>query len=42
MEEISDAWRSIMRDEKKHYCMILSLLRKYDPIKRIKIILVIN
>jgi len=31
MEDINAAWKSIMRDEKKHYGMILSLLRKYDP-----------
>jgi len=31
MEDINTAWKSIMRDEKKHYGMILSLLRKYDP-----------
>lgn len=31
MEDVNEAWRSIMRDEKKHYGMILSLLRKYDP-----------
>lgn len=31
MEDINEAWRSIIKDEKKHYGMILSLLRKYDP-----------
>lgn len=31
MEDINAAWRSIVGDEKKHYGMILSLLRKYDP-----------
>jgi len=31
MEEINAAWTSIMGDEKKHYGMILTLLRKYDP-----------
>jgi rubrerythrin len=31
MEDINAAWKSIMGDEKKHYGMILSLLRKYDP-----------
>jgi rubrerythrin len=31
MEDINSAWNSIMGDEKKHYGMILSLLRKYDP-----------
>ncbi len=31
MEDINQAWKSIMGDEKKHYGMILSLLRKYDP-----------
>lgn len=30
MEDINAAWKSIMGDEKKHYGMILSLLRKYD------------
>jgi rubrerythrin len=30
MEDINKAWKSIMGDEKKHYGMILSLLRKYD------------
>lgn len=31
MEDINIVWEDIMRDEKKHYGMILSLLRKYDP-----------
>ncbi len=31
MEELNAAWRNIMRDEKKHYGMLLMLLRKYDP-----------
>lgn len=31
MEDINAAWKSIMGDEKKHYGMILLLLRKYDP-----------
>lgn len=31
MEDINSAWKSIMGDEKKHYGMILTLLRKYDP-----------
>lgn len=31
MEDINAVWESIMRDEKKHYGIILSLLRKYDP-----------
>lgn len=31
MEDINAAWKSIMEDEKKHYGLILSLLRKYDP-----------
>jgi rubrerythrin len=30
MEDINAAWRSIMGDEKKHYGMVLNLLRKYD------------
>ncbi len=33
MEDINAAWKSIMGDEKKHYGMILSLLRKYDPLQ---------
>jgi rubrerythrin len=31
IEEINTAWHSIMTDEKKHYGLILKLLRKYDP-----------
>lgn len=31
IEQINDAWHSIMLDEKKHYGLILRLLRKYDP-----------
>jgi rubrerythrin len=31
MEDVNQAWGDIMRDEKEHYGMILSLLRKYDP-----------
>jgi rubrerythrin len=31
MADINKAWHSIMDDEKKHYGMILELLRKYDP-----------
>lgn len=31
IEDINQAWHSIMLDEKKHYGWILSLLRKYDP-----------
>ncbi|MFV3010875.1 ferritin family protein [Clostridium botulinum] len=31
MEDINAAWKSIMEDEKKHYGLIISLLRKYDP-----------
>ncbi|ABX42166.1 ferritin family protein [Lachnoclostridium phytofermentans] len=31
MEDINAAWRSIVGDEKKHYGMILTLIRKYDP-----------
>jgi len=31
MEDINAAWNTIMGDEKKHYGMILTLLRKYDP-----------
>ena len=33
MAEINAAWHSIMGDEKKHYGMFLTLLRKYDPIQ---------
>lgn len=33
MEDINAAWKSIMGDEKKHYGMILTLLRKYDPLQ---------
>lgn len=31
IEEINQAWHSIMLDEKKHYGWMLKLLRKYDP-----------
>lgn len=31
MEDVNKVWRDIIKDEKKHYGMILSLLRKYDP-----------
>lgn len=31
MADINTAWTHIMEDEKKHYGMILTLLRKYDP-----------
>lgn len=31
IEEINEAWHSIMLDEKKHYGWILLLLRRYDP-----------
>jgi rubrerythrin len=31
MEEVNKVWHSIMDDEKKHYGLILKLLRKYDP-----------
>ena len=31
MEDVNAAWKSIAGDEKKHYGMILTLLRKYDP-----------
>jgi rubrerythrin len=30
MEDINDAWKGIMEDEKRHYGIVLSLLRKYD------------
>ncbi|MBU3158531.1 ferritin-like domain-containing protein [Clostridium frigoris] len=31
MIEINAVWNHILKDEKKHYGMILTLLRKYDP-----------
>lgn len=31
MEDINAVWKNIMEDEKKHYGMVLTLLRKYDP-----------
>ncbi len=31
MEDVNTVWHRIMDDEKKHYGMFLSLLRKYDP-----------
>lgn len=31
MQDVNAAWHSIMDDEKKHYGMLLTLLRKYDP-----------
>lgn len=31
MPDINAVWQSIMDDEKKHYGMFLTLLRKYDP-----------
>jgi rubrerythrin len=31
MKDINSAWYTIMGDEKKHYGMFLTLLRKYDP-----------
>ena len=31
MTDINTAWHSIMGDEKKHYGLLLTLLRKYDP-----------
>jgi len=33
MEDLNVAWRSIMKDEKKHYGMLLNLLRKYDQVQ---------
>lgn len=33
MKEINDVWKSIMKDEKKHYGMFLTLLRKYDQVQ---------
>ena len=31
MEEINTTWENIMEAEKRHYGMLLRLLRKYDP-----------
>lgn len=31
IEDINNEWQKIMEDEKKHYGMLLGLLRKYDP-----------
>jgi len=31
MEEINAVWRAIIKDEKNHYGMLLTLLRAYDP-----------
>jgi rubrerythrin len=31
--EINDVWEHIMKDEKKHYGMLLELLRKYDRVQ---------
>lgn len=31
MESINEVWEHIMQDEKDHYGMFLTLLRKYDP-----------
>jgi rubrerythrin len=31
MTEINKVWHNIMRDEKEHYGMFLTLVRKYDP-----------
>ncbi|MCD5325972.1 MULTISPECIES: ferritin family protein [Pontibacillus] len=33
MEKVNRVWRMIMLDEKKHYGMFLTLLRKYDPMQ---------
>lgn len=33
MEDINAVWKSIMQDEKRHYGMLLNLLRKYDPVQ---------
>ncbi|EPY2274639.1 ferritin family protein [Clostridium sporogenes] len=33
LDELNDIWHHIMEDEKKHYGMFLSLLRKYDPVQ---------
>ncbi|MBR9647209.1 ferritin-like domain-containing protein [Clostridium tyrobutyricum] len=33
VENINTAWRSILKDEKNHYVMLLNLLRKYDPVQ---------
>lgn len=33
IEEFNKVWRAILHDEKKHYGMFLTLLRKYDPVQ---------
>ncbi|MFZ7102926.1 MAG: ferritin family protein [Peptococcaceae bacterium] len=33
MEDINAVWRSIIQDEKDHYGMFLTLIRKYDPVQ---------
>ncbi|MDN8589849.1 rubrerythrin [Chryseobacterium mucoviscidosis] len=33
MEEVNAVWRAILLDEKRHYGMFLTLLRKYDPVQ---------
>ncbi len=31
MEKLNNAWEAIIEDERKHYGMLLTLLRSYDP-----------
>jgi rubrerythrin len=31
MKEINDVWQGIIKDEKNHYGLFLSLIEKYDP-----------
>ncbi|MGU3473638.1 hypothetical protein ACLBWT_21115 [Paenibacillus sp. D51F] len=33
MEEINKVWRMILLDEKRHYGMFLTMLRKYDSVQ---------
>ena len=33
MAAINETWHTIMNDEKKHFGMLLTLLRKYDPVE---------
>ncbi len=33
MSDINEVWHHIMLDEKRHYDLVLTLLRKYDPIQ---------
>ncbi|PYG87619.1 rubrerythrin [Ruminiclostridium sufflavum DSM 19573] len=33
MSDINKVWHHILLDEKRHYCQVLDLLRKYDPVE---------